>query len=50
MDEDELQLYTNYYLSQAGDGFSIFNGSLYNRGYGLGSFLGKPFTKKYVLI
>lgn len=40
MDVDEVQLYTDYYLNQAGGGFNVFNGAYYSRGYGLGSFLG----------
>lgn len=37
---DEIDLYTDYYLQQAGGGFDIYSGAPYVRGYGIGSFLG----------
>lgn len=37
-------IYTDYYLSQAGSGFSgIYSGPVYQKGYGIGSFLGGLF-------
>lgn len=36
MDLAEYDLYKDYYLAQAGDGFNVYNGALYQRGYGLG--------------
>lgn len=38
--EDEVNLYTNYYLNQAGGGFNTYQGVTYQRGRGgIGSFL-----------
>lgn len=38
--QDEVDLYTNYYLNQADGSFSLYNGSAYQRGHGgIGSFL-----------
>lgn len=37
-------IYTEYYLQQAGSGFStIYSGPVYQKGYGIGSFLGGLF-------
>lgn len=36
---EESNLLTEYYLNQAGHGFSIFAGAPFQRGYGIGSFL-----------
>lgn len=38
--EDEVNVYTNYYLNQAGGGFNTYQGVIYQRGRGgIGSFL-----------
>lgn len=40
----ETDLYTTYYLNQAGSGYGgIYSGPVYQRGYGIGSFLGGLF-------
>lgn len=40
----EEELFTRYYLAQAGAGFGDFySGPIYQRGYGIGSFLGGLF-------
>lgn len=36
---EEAELLTNYYLNQAGQGSVIFDGAIYQKGYGIGSFL-----------
>lgn len=47
----EVDLYTNYYLRQVGSGVSsIYSGPSYQRGYGIGSFLGGLFRAVYPLI
>lgn len=47
----EHDLYTEYYLTQAGSGFSnIYAGPSYQRGYGIGSFLGGLFRTVYPLL
>lgn len=47
----EVDLYTNYYLRQVGSGAgSIYSGPSYQRGYGIGSFLGGLFRAVYPLI
>lgn len=47
----EHDLYTEYYLNQAGSGFSnIYAGPSYQRGYGIGSFLGGLFRTVYPLL
>lgn len=47
----EHDIYTEYYLNQAGSGFSnIYAGPSYQRGYGIGSFLGGLFRTVYPLL
>lgn len=47
----EHDVYTEYYLNQAGSGFSnIYAGPSYQRGYGIGSFLGGLFRTVYPLL
>lgn len=47
----EYDVYTEYYLNQAGSGFSnIYAGPAYQRGYGIGSFLGGLFRTVYPLL
>lgn len=47
----EHDIYTEYYLNQAGSGFSnIYTGPAYQRGYGIGSFLGGLFRSVYPLL
>lgn len=47
----EHDIYTGYYLNQAGSGFSnIYAGPAYQRGYGIGSFLGGLFRSVYPLL
>lgn len=36
---EEAEILTNYYLNQAGQGGVIFDGSIYQKGHGIGSFL-----------
>lgn len=44
-------VYTEYYLNQAGSGFSnIYSGPVYQKGYGIGSFLGGLFRSIYPLL
>lgn len=44
-------IYTEYYLNQAGSGFSnVYAGPAYQRGYGVGSFLGGLFRSLYPLL
>lgn len=48
---NEYDVYTEYYLNQAGSGFSnIYAGPSYQRGYGIGSFLGGLFRTVYPLL
>lgn len=47
----EHDIYTDYYLNQAGSGFSnVYAGPSYQRGYGIGSFLGGLFRTVYPLL
>src|ERR1700709_2830579 len=47
----EPDIYADYYLAQAGSGFSnIYAGPSYQRGYGIGSFLGGLFRTVYPLL
>lgn len=47
----EHDIYTEYYLNQAGSGFSnIYAGPSYQRGYGIGSFLGGLFRSVYPIL
>lgn len=49
--KSEHDIYTDYYLSQAGSGFSnIYAGPSFQRGYGVGSFLGGLFRTVYPLL
>lgn len=44
-------VYTNYYLNQAGTGFgSVYAGNVYQRGHGIGSFLGGLFRCVFPLL
>lgn len=44
-------IYTHYYLNQAGTGFgSVYAGNVYQRGHGIGSFLGGLFRCVFPLI
>lgn len=44
-------IYTHYYLNQAGTGFgSVYSGSVYQRGHGIGSFLGGLFRCVFPLL
>lgn len=44
-------IYTDYYLSQAGSGFSsVYSGPVYQKGHGIGSFLGGLFRSLYPLL
>lgn len=44
-------IYTEYYLNQAGSGFSnIYAGPSYQKGYGIGSFLGGLFRTIYPIL
>lgn len=48
---NEADLYTSYYLNQAGSGYGgIYSGPVYQRGYGIGSFLGGLFRAVIPLI
>lgn len=38
MPVDELNLYTKYYIDQAGSGLNVFRGARSQRGYGIGNF------------
>jgi hypothetical protein len=40
---NEIDLLSNYYMNQAGGGGQTYTGPLYQRGYGIGSFLGGLF-------
>lgn len=47
----DIDLYTDYYLNQIGTGVgSIYAGPAYQKGYGIGSFLGGLFRGVYPLI
>lgn len=47
----EHDVYTDYYLNQAGSGFgNIYTGPTYQRGYGIGSFLGGLFRAVFPLL
>lgn len=47
----ENDIYTEYYLNQAGSGFSnIYAAPSYQRGYGIGSFLGGLFRSVYPIL
>lgn len=47
----EHDIYTEYYLNQAGSGFSnIYAAPSYQRGYGIGSFLGGLFRSVYPIL
>lgn len=44
-------VYTEYYLNQAGSGFSnVYAGPVYQKGYGIGSFLGGLFRSVYPIL
>lgn len=44
-------IYTNYYINQAGTGFgSVYAGNVYQRGHGIGSFLGGLFRCVFPLL
>lgn len=44
-------IYTEYYVHQAGSGFSsIYSGPVYQKGYGIGSFLGGLFRNLFPLL
>lgn len=44
-------IYTYYYLNQAGSGFSnVYSGPVYQKGYGIGSFLGGLFRSLLPLL
>ena len=44
-------IYTSYYLNQAGTGFgSVYTGNAYQRGHGIGSFLGGLFRCVFPLL
>lgn len=44
-------IYTEYYLNQAGSGFSnVYAGPMYQKGYGIGSFLGGLFRSVYPIL
>lgn len=44
-------IYTEYYLSQAGSGFgSVYSGPIYQKGHGIGSFLGGLFRTLFPLL
>lgn len=44
-------IYTHYYLNQAGTGFgSVYSGNVYQRGHGIGSFLGGLFRCVFPLL
>lgn len=44
-------IYTHYYLNQAGTGFgSVYAGNVYQRGHGIGSFLGGLFRCVFPLL
>lgn len=47
----EVDLYTDYYVNQIGTGIgSIYAGPAYQKGYGIGSFLGGLFRSVYPLL
>lgn len=47
----EHDVYTEYYLNQAGCGFSnIYSGPIYQKGYGIGSFLGGLFRCAFPIL
>jgi hypothetical protein len=50
MADQELTLYTNYYLNQAGGGFDVYSGAPYVKGHGLGSFLGGVFRAVFPML
>lgn len=44
-------IYTEYYLNQAGSGFSnVYSAPIYQKGYGIGSFLGGLFRAVYPIL
>lgn len=46
-----IDVYTEYYLNQAGSGIgNIYSGPVYQRGYGIGSFLGGLFRSALPLL
>lgn len=48
---EEYDIYTAYYLNQAGCGFSnVYAGPMYQKGYGIGSFLGGLFRSVYPIL
>lgn len=48
---EDYDIYTAYYLNQAGCGFSnIYAGPMYQKGYGIGSFLGGLFRSVYPIL
>lgn len=40
MENDEIAVLSQYYLNQSGFGNGYYNGQIYQKGYGVGSFLG----------
>lgn len=47
----DIDIYTQYYLSQVGSGIgNIYSGPAYQKGYGIGSFLGGLFRAVFPLI
>lgn len=48
---EDYDIYTTYYLNQAGSGFSnVYTGPMYQKGYGIGSFLGGLFRSVYPIL
>lgn len=48
---EDYDIYTTYYLNQAGCGFSnVYSGPMYQKGYGIGSFLGGLFRSVYPIL
>lgn len=44
-------IYTDYYLQQAGSGFgNVYSGPIYQKGHGIGSFLGGLFRSLYPIL
>lgn len=49
--KQNYDIYTEYYLNQAGSGFSnVYSAPIYQKGYGIGSFLGGLFRAAYPIL
>lgn len=49
--KQDYDIYTEYYLNQAGSGFSnVYSAPIYQKGYGIGSFLGGLFRAVFPIL